>query len=50
MALKVTHCKTKTEVVRLALQGLVRKERIQELKQFRGKIKMDINLDELRQR
>ena len=49
-AMKVTRTKTKTGVIVLALEELVRKTKISELKQYKGKIDLDIDLDELRDR
>ena len=49
-ALKVSHLKTKTALIITALEGLVRKSRIQELKSYKGKINLDIDLDALRDR
>ena len=49
-AMSVSDSKTKTGVIILALEGLVRKAKIAELKQFKGKIDLDIDLDELRDR
>jgi len=49
-ALKVSHLKTKTALIITALEELVRKSRIQELKSYKGKIDLDIDLDSLRDR
>lgn len=49
-AMRVTHTETKTAVIVLALEELIRKARIAELKQFKGKIELDIDLDNLRSR
>ncbi len=48
--LKVSHLKTKTALIITALEGLVRRSRIQELKSYKGKIDLDIDLDSLRNR
>ena len=47
-AMRITRTKTKTAVIILALEELIRKARIAELKQFQGKIELDIDLDNLR--
>ena len=47
-AMRITRTKTKTAVIILALEELIRKARIAELKQFKGKIELDIDLDNLR--
>ena len=49
-AMKVTHTNTKTGVIVKALEELIRKSRISELKQYKGKIDLDIDLDEIRNR
>ncbi|MEI8123231.1 MAG: type II toxin-antitoxin system VapB family antitoxin [bacterium] len=49
-AMKVSHQKTKTAVIITALQDLVRKSRLQELRQFKGQVNLDISLNVLRKR
>jgi len=49
-AMKVTHTNTKTAVIVRALQELVRKSKISDLKKYRGKIELDIDLNEIRDR
>lgn len=49
-AMRVTHSETKTAVIVLALEELIRKSRISDLKKFKGKIELNINLDDLRAR
>lgn len=49
-AMRATRSKTKTSVVTLALEELVRKAKSAELKKYKGKIDLEINLDELRGR
>lgn len=49
-AMKITHIDTKTAVIVKALEELVRKSKISELKKYKGKIDLDINLDEIRDR
>ena len=49
-AMRVSHTKTKTKVIVLALQELVRKSKISDLKKFRGKVQLDIDLDIIRDR
>lgn len=49
-AMRVTHSETKTAVIVLALEELIRKSKISDLKKFKGKIELDINLDEIRAR
>lgn len=49
-AMSVTHCETKTAVIILALQDIVRKAKIQDLRQYKGKIDLEMDLNELRGR
>lgn len=49
-AMKASHQKTKTAVIIAALQDLVRKTRLQELRSFRGRVDLDVDLDALRKR
>ena len=49
-AMKLSHQKTKTAVIITALEDFVRKSRIQGLKRFRGKVRLDIDLNTLRHR
>lgn len=49
-AMKVTHTDTKTAVIVKALEELVRKSKITGIKKYRGKIDLDIDLNELRSR
>ncbi len=49
-ALKLTRKKTKTDVIIFALESLVKNEKMQRIKKFKGKIKLDIDIDALRQR
>ena len=49
-AMKASHQKTKTALIITALEELVRKSRIQELKNYKGKIDLDIDLNSLRDR
>lgn len=49
-ALKAARLKTKTAVIIAALEDFLRKNRLQGLKRFRGKVDLDIDLDELRDR
>lgn len=47
-AMRITHAETKTAVIVLVLEELIRKSKISDLKKFNGKIELDINLDEIR--
>jgi Arc/MetJ family transcription regulator len=49
-AMKMSHQRTKTAVIVTALEDFVRKNRIQGLKKFRGRIDLNIDLNKLRQR
>ena len=49
-AMKATHITTKTKVIITALEGLIRKSKISDLKKFKGKVDLDIDLDIVRKR
>jgi Arc/MetJ family transcription regulator len=49
-AMRASHQKTKTAAIIAALQDLVRKSRIQGLRQFKGRVVVDVDLDALRKR
>lgn len=49
-AMKATHIQTKTKVIVTALEELIRKSKISELKKFKGKVDLDIDLNSLRSR
>ena len=49
-AMKATHIKTKTKVIIIALEELIRKSKISELKEFKGKVDLDIDLKSIRGR
>ena len=49
-AMKITSTRTKTGVIILALRELIRKSKISDLKKYRGKIDLNIDIDELRDR
>ena len=48
--MEVTHTRTKTAVIIKALEELLRKSKISDLKKYRGKIMLDMNLDDIRDR
>ncbi|HIP94650.1 MAG TPA: type II toxin-antitoxin system VapB family antitoxin [Leucothrix sp.] len=49
-AMTLSQIKTKTQVITTALQELIRKSEISDLKNFKGKVDLDIDLDTLRGR
>ncbi len=49
-AMKTTHIQTKTKVIITALKELIRKSKISELKKFKGKVDLAIDLDVIRGR
>jgi hypothetical protein len=49
-AMKLTQIKTKTDVIKEGLNTLIRKEKLKNLKNFKGTIDLDINLNDLRKR
>jgi hypothetical protein len=49
-AMALTHVKTKTDLIKLALQNLIQREKIKDLRSFFGKVDLDVDLDQLRSR
>jgi len=49
-AMKVTKSPTKTELIKTALYNIIQKNKIKSLKNFKGKIDLDIDLNVLRAR
>ena len=49
-AMKAAHSDTKTAVIIKALEELVRKSKITDLKKYKGKIDLEIDLDKIRDR
>lgn len=49
-AMKASCIDTKTQVIIVALQDLIRKSKLSELKKFKGKIDINIDLDAIRGR
>jgi Arc/MetJ family transcription regulator len=49
-AMRATNIKTKTKVVTIVLEELVRKSKILTLKKYKGKVDLDIDLNKLRDR
>ena len=49
-AMKATHTNTKTKVIIMALEELIRKSKISKLKEFKGKVDLDIDLNTIRGR
>lgn len=49
-AMKITQINTKKGVIELALKELIQKDMIQGIKDYKGKIDLDIDIDSLRNR
>ena len=49
-AMQITHSSTKTLVVTKALEELIKKNKIQKLRAYKGKINLDIDIDHIRDR
>lgn len=49
-AMKATNIKTKTKVIVAALEQLIRKSKIAEIKNYKGQVDLEIDLNELRGR
>ena len=49
-AMEMTKIETKTKVITVALQELIRKTKIKGIKDFQGGLDLDLDLDALRER
>jgi len=49
-AMSLSQIKTKTQVITTALQEMIRKSEISDIKNFKGKVDIDLDLDTLRGR
>ncbi len=49
-AMRAARVKTKTKAITIALEELIQRSRLAELKKYRGKVDLDIDLNELRDR
>ncbi len=49
-AMEVAHTKTKTKVITIALQELIRKRNINKLKAYKGKVDLQVDMDLIRGR
>jgi hypothetical protein len=49
-AMSITHAKTKTELIKIALENIINQEKRKNIRKYRGKISLDIDLDDLRER
>jgi len=49
-AMKISGCKTKTELIKVALKNIILKEKVKDLKNYYGKVTLDIDLDRIRER
>ena len=49
-AMKLTNIHTKTDVIKEALQNLIQREKVKELKKFAGKVNLDIDMNKMRKR
>ena len=49
-AMKTTHITKKTDLIKIALQNLIQKEKSKNLKEYFGKVNLEIDLDTMRNR
>ncbi|MCK9392917.1 MAG: type II toxin-antitoxin system VapB family antitoxin [Syntrophales bacterium] len=49
-AMKATNINTKTQLIITALENLIRKTKISELKEFKGKVDLEIDMNAVRGR
>ncbi|GHV49170.1 hypothetical protein AGMMS49546_39900 [Spirochaetia bacterium] len=48
--MEITKIKTKTDVIKTALENLIQREKIKGLKDYAGKIDLEIDLEAMRKR
>jgi hypothetical protein len=49
-AMKITKANTKTDLIKLALNNIIQKNKIKSLKNYKGKVNLNIDLNVLRAR
>ena len=49
-ALALTKLKTKTDLIKVALENIIQREKIKGIKNYYGKVDLDINIDAIRKR
>ncbi|MFW6138972.1 MAG: type II toxin-antitoxin system VapB family antitoxin [Spirochaetota bacterium] len=49
-AMDITQAKTKTELIKYALENIIKQEKRNKLMKYHGKIDLDIDLNQLRKR
>jgi len=49
-AMALTHIQTKTDLIKTALMNLIQKEKIKDIKNYYGKLDLEIDLNVLRNR
>jgi hypothetical protein len=49
-AMDLTKINTKTDVIKIALQGLIQREKVKDIKNYFGKIDLNVDLDTMRSR
>ena len=49
-AMDITGLRTKTDTIKYALESIIRQNSLQKIKNYHGKIKLNIDLDNLRKR
>jgi hypothetical protein len=49
-AMALTHISTKTDLIKTALQNLILREKSKSIKEYFGKLDLDIDLDAMRKR
>lgn len=49
-AMKLTHSKTKTGVILHALENLIQRNKISRIKEYQGKLRLNIDLNAVRKR
>jgi hypothetical protein len=49
-AMALTHISTKTEVIKIALENLIQREKLKKLTSYFGKVSLDVDLNKIKMR
>jgi len=49
-AMKITRCKTKTELFKIALENIIRRNQVSKIINYHGKVELNLNIKKMRER
>ena len=49
-AMKVSECTSKTELFKMALENVIQRNKVAQIRKFKGKVNLNMDLDTLRDR